>query len=829
MANKDRIDKKLNHNDYNALKIIKLEGLEGIRKRPDMYVGDAKTRGLHHCISELIDNSIDEAIAGYCKNITITLQKDGSCSVEDDGRGIPVDIHPQYQKPAIELVLSDLHAGAKFEGDAYISSGGLHGVGAKCVNALSKSFEARVYRDGTEYFISFSKGYMTNPLVVVGSTKKRGTKITFLPDPSIFECDCEFSWKTVTNRLKELSYLNPGICLISKDERNSTSETFKSKDGISEFVRWLNRSKQALHASPILLSGKEKAFEYSKVPISVDVAIQYNDSFNEQVLAFANSISNIEGGTHLTGFRSSLTRGINQYARSAGLIKDKDPAITGEDVREGLTAVIAVKVPEARFEGQTKTKLANAEVEGVVQRIIGEKLKLFFEMKPSIAKKIVEKGLSAARARDAARKAKETVRKKSMLGGGLPGNLAGCSEKNPELCELFIVEGDSAGGSAKQGRDRRFQAILPLFGKPLNVEKASLEKTLTNKNIRLLTSAIGTGIGSKGDGAFDLSKARYRKIILMADADVDGSHIMTLYLTFFYRFMRPLIDNGYIYIAQPPLYRVTKRKQDRYITNDAEMNRELLKIGCENVELERSSDSRRFSPAKLGKILELLFDLEQLSQGIIRYGCPLDDYLLKFDAKSQSMPQFIVRIRTNNDEVFQFLQNDDERIRFATQMDFSDVFSNVMVQETTVDGRTVQQRVSIYEIFEADQIGKVLKELRNEGIEVSNPIEANTSYKLTVNDHKDKSTIVVESISKLPAIIRKLVRKHIKVQRFKGLGEMNAKQLFETTMDPSKRSLMQVSIDDAAAADQVFSMLMGEDVAQRRTFIEDNALNVSVT
>ena len=550
--------------NYDASKIQKLEGLEGVRKRPDMYIGDTNERGLHHCVFEIVDNSIDEALAGYCSLIKVTVHPNGACSIEDNGRGIPVDIHPKYKIPALELVMTNLHAGGKFGKGAYQVSGGLHGVGAKCVNAVSEYFEVEVRKGGKIYKMEFSRGKTTMPMTVIGNTKGTGTKITFIPDPEIFTLTREFKYEILSKRLRELAFLNPGITIHLDDERTNKHEEFRFKNGISEYVTFLNKNKNTIHDKVIAFSGEFPAAEGSSAMIVADIAMQYNDSYNEQVYAYANSIFNVEGGTHLSGFRTALTRVINNYAKSNNLLKDKDPAITGDDCREGLTAVISVKVPEPRFEGQTKTKLSNGEVDGIVQKIVGEKLKYAFETQPNVAKKIIEKCIMAARARDAARKARETVRKTVMTSGGLPGKLADCSEKDPALCELYIVEGDSAGGSAKMGRDRKYQAILPIKGKILNVEKARLDKVLNNQEIRTIITACGTGIGESGEGAFDGDKARYHKVVIMTDADVDGSHIRTLLLTFFFRQMRGLIERGYVYIAQPPLYLVTKNKQKHY-------------------------------------------------------------------------------------------------------------------------------------------------------------------------------------------------------------------------------------------------------------------------
>jgi DNA gyrase subunit B len=651
---------------YDASKIQKLEGLEGVRKRPDMYIGDTNERGLHHCVFEVVDNSVDEALAGFATAIKVTIHLDGSCSVEDDGRGIPVDPHPTYKMPALELVLTNLHAGGKFGKGAYQVSGGLHGVGAKCVNAVSEWLEAEVRRGGKVYQMRFEQGKTTKKMSVIGDTRKTGTKITFKPDAEIFLTTREFQYEILAKRLRELAFLNPGIKIELSDERSQKGDVFFFKDGIAEFVKFLNQNKNVVHDKPITFTDTVPSEDPSKAATVVDVSMQYNDSYNDQVFAYANSIYNLEGGTHLSGFRTALTRVINNFAKANGLIKEKDPAITGDDVREGLVAVVSVKVPDPRFEGQTKTKLSNSEVDGIVQKAVGEKLKFFLEANTAIAKRIIDKTLNAARAREAARKARETVRKGALSGGGLPGKLADCSERDPALGELYIVEGDSAGGSAKQGRDRRFQAILPLRGKLINTEKARLDKVLSNEEIRTLITAIGTGIGdTEAEGGFNVEKARYHKIIIMTDADVDGSHIRTLLLTFIYRQMRGLLDRGYIYIAQPPLYRIKRKKREQYIDNDEQLNRILLELGSEDVVLTRISDRHVFPPAQIDRIVESLAALEKLGAGVTRYGASLNEYLDRHDGESHALPRYIARIREGNKESHEFLQDETARAQFV--------------------------------------------------------------------------------------------------------------------------------------------------------------------
>jgi DNA gyrase subunit B len=816
---------------YDASKIEKLEGLEGVRKRPDMYIGDTNERGLHHCVFEIVDNAIDEALAGYCKHVGVRLHGDGSISVEDDGRGIPVDMHVKHKMPALELVMTNLHAGGKFGKGAYQVSGGLHGVGAKCVNAVSEWFEVEVSRDGKVHHMAFSRGKTTEKMSVIGNTPKTGTKISWLPDPEIFLTTREFKYDLLAKRLRELAFLNPGIEIKLEDERGTRKDTFLFKDGIAEYVTFLNRGKTAVHPQPIFFSGEALSNDADpeSPKIIADIALQYNDSYNDQIYAYANSIHNIEGGTHLSGFRTALTRVINTYAKNNNLVKDKDPSISGDDVREGLTAVISVKVPEPRFEGQTKTKLSNGEVDGIVQRIVGEKLRYEFETNPPLARKIIDKALNAARARDAARKARETVRKSAMSAGGLPGKLADCSEKDPTICELFIVEGDSAGGSAKQGRDRRYQAILPLRGKLINVEKARLDKVLNNNEIRTIITAVGTGIGDhEGDGAFNAEKARYHRIIIMCDADVDGAHISTLLLTFLYRQMRGLIEKGYVYLAQPPLYKIKRKRREQYIDNDEQLNRILLELGSEDVSLHRLRDGHIFPSNKVDQIVESLARLELLGNGVTRYGCTLERFLDQHDG--EQLPKYLVRIRTGNDETFEFLKNEQERMDFIAREGIEDAFAEVVIRQVEHNERTVNQRLSIHEIFESASMTKILKEHSRMGLDVQAWTPGDEPrYQLVENksDNAKDQPIELFSILELLPKIRELGRRGLSIQRYKGLGEMNPKQLYETTMNPDTRRLLRINIDDAAKAEQIFSMLMGDDVPSRRAFIEDNALNAS--
>jgi DNA gyrase subunit B len=817
---------------YDASKIQKLEGLEGVRKRPDMYLGDTNERGLHHCVFELVDNSVDEALAGYATAITVTIHLDGSCSVEDDGRGIPVDIHPIYKIPALELVLTNLHAGGKFGKGAYQVSGGLHGVGAKCVNAVSEWMEAEVRRTGKVYQMRFAQGKTTQKMMVIGDTRKTGTKMTFKPDPEIFQTTREFQYDILARRLRELAFLNPGIRIELLDERSQKEDRFFFKDGITEFVRFLNKNKEVVHDKPITFTDSTPNEDPAKAATVVDVSLQYNDGYNDQLFAYANSIYNLEGGTHLSGFRTALTRVINNFAKGNNLIKEKDPAITGDDIREGLTAVVSVKVAEPRFEGQTKTKLSNSEVDGIVQKVVGEKLRFYFESNTAVAKRIIEKTLNAARAREAARKARETVRKGALSGGGLPGKLADCSERDPALGELYIVEGDSAGGSAKQGRDRRYQAILPLRGKLINTEKARLDKVLSNEEIRTLITAIGTGIGdAEGDGAFNPEKARYHKIIIMTDADVDGSHIRTLLLTFLYRQMRGLLELGYIYIAQPPLYKIKRKKREQYIDNDEQLNRILLELGSEEVTLTRLADGHVFSPQQVDRIVESLAALEKLGAGVTRYGARLVDYLDRHDPQSHALPRYVARIRDGNKESHEFLLDDEARARFVRDRGLdADLFEKTAAEAPRADSKSPipVRRITLHEIFESTEMSKILKAVAAVGLDITQfTAGEGPKYRITENPgQKSEASTDLRAPLEIVAHIRANGRKGLTIQRYKGLGEMNPKQLFETTMDPEKRRLLKVAVNDAAKADSLFTLLMGDEVPPRRQFIEDNALNV---
>jgi len=855
---------------YDAGDIKRLKGLKAVRERPGMYIGDTNETGLHHCVYEIVDNSIDEALAGFCRHIRLEIHADGSLSVEDDGRGIPVAMHPEEKIPTLELVLTNLHAGGKFDKGAYQVSGGLNGVGAKCVNALSEAFTAEVSREGEVHQMKFSKGEVTQPIKVVGKTKRTGTKITFRPDPEIFTSSREFKYDILVRRMRELAFLVPGIVIEMKDQRSDRSDRFEFKEGIAEYVAFLNANEETLFDKPIIMSaevdftdlGSPRVMGEGEKPrpgqrrMTVDVALQYNDRYDEMVFSYTNLINQPEGGTHLSGFRSALTRVINHYAKSNSLIKEKDAKLNGDDMREGLVAVISVKHPDPKFQSQNKTRLTNPEVEGIVTSVVGEQLKYYLERDPKTGRRIVDKCLNAARAREAARKARETVRKSAMSSGGLPGKLADCSESDPAVCELYIVEGDSAGGSAKQGRDRRYQAILPIKGKILNVEKARIDKILSNEEIRTIITACGTGIGKhEGDGAFDVTKCRYHKLVIMTDADVDGSHIRTLLLTFLYRQMPGLIEAGYVYIAQPPLYRIKRKKREQYVDNDAELNRILLELGSEDVNLLRLRDKHVFPGQKLDKVVEALARLEGLGAGIARTGCPYGDFLDQQDQKTHALPRFIIRTRTGNEESFEFLRDEEAKQAFLRKAGVEDFLSDRIDREKKLkDGTVVQERVQVIEVFENEAITKVLKELEGQGMDVKKfspgeearyhlidgspaeeaPAEGSgggdepaKSEKGAKKPVKKPEPVPLMTILDLLGQVRQFGRKGLTIQRYKGLGEMNPKQLFETTMDPSKRRFLKVDIRDAAEANRVFAMLMGEDVPARRTFIEDNALNTS--
>lgn len=790
---------------YGADSIQVLEGLEAVRKRPGMYIGDTGIRGLHHLIWEIVDNSIDEAMAGFCKNVNVTIHVDNSITVEDDGRGIPVDMHPVEKKSALEVVLTKLHAGGKFNNSTYKVSGGLHGVGAAVVNALSETLEAEVKRDGKVYVQKYERGNPQGGVKEVGKSQKSGTKIVFKPDMEIFEAG-EYSFDTVQSRLRELAFLNRGIRITLYDERTEKKEEFFSDGGLKSFVEFLNKAKSKLHNEVIY-------FWAEATGIFLELAMQWNDSYKENIFTFANNINTIEGGTHLAGLKTALTKCINKYIETGNFGKDLGENLSGEDVREGLTAVISVKIPNPQFEGQTKTKLGNSEVKGLVENLLNERFSVFLEENPGEAKKIALKAIEGARARIAARKARDLTRRKSALDlGGLPGKMADCQERDPALCELYIVEGDSAGGSAKQARDRKNQAILPLKGKILNVEKARFDKMLENNEVRTLITALGTGIGKED---YDISKVRYHKIIIMTDADVDGAHIRTLLLTFFYRQMPEVIEKGYLYIAQPPLYKVKKGKSEKYLRNDSMF--EDFVLGQALDELELKSKTEKVDKGLAKNIFKKMTQFENLlntfarrsDPGLIRWVASDDSWntdVLKDKATlTKLMEKYAAEYKkrkTNGEFVYQIV-TDEEHSGF--QVECTSPRNNVKV--TT--------RIT-YDFISSPQL-KEMKKLRQS-------VEKLGSAPFEISGDGKKQTFT--DVDELRSFVQTTGQTGLHIQRYKGLGEMNPEQLWETTMDPGTRSLLQVQIEDAVGADSVFSVLMGDEVKPRRDFIEENALKV---
>jgi DNA gyrase subunit B len=808
---------------YDASKLGKLEGLEAVRKKPGMYIGGTDERALHHCVSEVLDNSVDEHLANFCSRIEVNIHVDGSISIRDNGRGIPVDIHPQYGIPGVEMVLTTLHSGGKYGQGGYKFSGGTHGVGAKCVNAVSEWFEVEVSRGGSVHHMKFERGKTVKKLEVIGKAKGTGTYVSFKPDAEIFNETTVFVAARIGQRLRELAFLNSGLEIIFTDERPAEPkpERYFYKDGVEEFVKQINQGKTPLHPKPIRFV-KETKLQLDDKPAEIhcEVVLQYNDTYNDQVMCYTNTIHNPDGGTHLSGFRSALTRAINQYSKANNLLKEKDPQITGDDVREGLAAVISIKHSDPKFESQTKVKLLSPEVESVVGSVTYEGLMQYFETNPPIAKRIVDKALNGARAREAARKARETVRKGALSGGGLPGKLADCSERDPALTELYIVEGDSAGGSAKQGRDRRFQAILPLRGKLINTEKARLDKVLANEEIRTLITACGTGIG-EGDesvGGFNAAKARYHKIIIMTDADVDGSHIRTLLLTFLYRQMKGLIERGYVYIAQPPLYKIKRKKREQYVDNDEQLNRILLELGSEDIVLSRLTDGHVFAPAQIEQIVENLALLEKFGSGVTRYGASLPEYIDTQDATTRALPRYVARLREGNKESHQFLRDEHARADFLSahklNADLTDqvepLAPDAVAAPVEKKSYATQKRVTIHEIFESTEMTKILVTLAKTGLDIATVTPTATARYTVTENLGTKNENKTELFGPLEIVtqIRANGRKGLSIQRYKGLGEMNPKQLFETTMDPEKRRLLKVSIEDAAKADALFTLLI---------------------
>ena len=780
---------------YDASSIKKLEGIEHVRLRPAMYIGDTFERGLHHLVYEVVDNSIDEALAGHCTQVTVVLHEDGSCSVDDDGRGIPVGMH-ESGVSAAEVVLTEIGAGGKFDSDSYKVSGGLHGVGVSCVNALSDWLKLDVWRDNKHHVQQYRRGEAQVPLTAIGPSERRGTRIRFQPDPEIFKETTNFSFDYLSKRLRELAFLNPGVRILIQDRRDDREHDFMYEGGIKSFVEHLSANKQPLHDTPVYMTGSREGCE-------VELAMQWNTSYAETLLSFANNINTREGGTHISGFKAALTGSINGYANKNNLLKAKDASITGDDCREGLTAIISVKLTEPQFEGQTKTKLGNSEVKGLVQSIVNEKLGEFLNEDPRLARSIISKCLEASRAREAARKARDLTRRKSVLDGGdLPGKLADCQEKDPAQCELYLVEGDSAGGSAKQGRDRRTQAILPLRGKILNVEKARFDKMLANNEVKSIISALGTSIGVD----HNLEKLRYHRIIIMTDADVDGSHIRTLLLTFFYRQMPLLVERGHLYIAQPPLYKAKKGKRERYLKDEAAMEEFLLDVGVRGLSISGLEDEALLEAMRrLGRYTDRLerlarrFDIAVLdawlaiggfSAGVARGALealvdPLRDQI------AVSAPELAVQSID--------CSLDEETGGWALNVT---AFRDGRLSVTTLGG----------EVNESEDF-QTLRGLADQ-------LRETLTMPVAVGDKQ------VVNWRDLHAMVMRLARKGYDIQRYKGLGEMNPEQLWETTMDPTARTLLQVQVTDAIEADTMFTILMGDVVAPRRAFIEDNALQV---
>lgn len=794
---------------YDATKIKVLEGLDAVRKRPSMYIGNTGPEGLHHLVYEVVDNSVDEAMAGFCENIEVIIHIDNSVTVIDNGRGIPTEMHPTQNRPAAEVVLTVLHSGGKFDNATYKVSGGLHGVGVSVVNALSEWLELEVKRDGSVYQQRYERGNPVTPLTVVGKTRKRGTKITFKPDREIFE-EIEFSFDILAHRLRELAFLNKGLEISITDERTVKTTLFKYKGGIVQFVEHLNENKNPTH-SPVYIADEREG-------VILEAAIQYNDSYTENLFSYANNINTKEGGTHLIGFKTALTRTINNYAASNNLLKGE--TLLGDDIREGLTAVISIKLPNPQFEGQTKTKLGNSEIKGLVEAVVNERLGTFFEENPSIVKKIVEKALNAARAREAARKAKELIRRKNALeAGNLPGKLADCSEKDPALCELFLVEGDSAGGSAKQGRDRKYQAILPLRGKILNVEKARFDKILSSEEIRTLITALGTGIG---EDDFDISRARYRKVIIMTDADVDGAHIRTLILTFFYRQMSQLVENKYIYIAQPPLYKVTRQKTEQYIKDENALNKYLIKLASDEVELWDRDKNNYIKGEKLEKLLGKLVVYKGLVDRISRKQNDPDviSALAQLDIERETLKD-----RSAIDGIINRIRERFSSRRPGDSIDVevtSDEEHKAYRLDVEIRRGGVHQKMVIDEDFIASPEFKELKTLSPVRTGLGGP-----PYRVRPSRvHMDEKEHTLETSAALLDFIMEVSKKGLNVQRYKGLGEMNPEQLWETTMNPETRTLIQVTLEDSVQADEIFTILMGDQVEPRRRFIEQHAREV---
>lgn len=814
--------------EYNASSITVLEGLQAVRERPGMYIGDTGVNGLHQLVYEVVDNCIDEAMAGHCSAIYVTLHKDNSVTIEDNGRGIPVEKHEKESMKqgrdvsALEVVMTILHAGGKFDKDSYKVSGGLHGVGVSCVCALSKRLIAQVNKDGKTYEMEFGQGKVTKPLRITGETTKRGTKLTFWVDDTIMTV-LDYDYDILAKRLRELAFLNKGINIYFHDERNEDKDdvNFCYQGGLLSFVSFLNENKTTLFPTPVYFHGTRQGDDG---PIETEVSLQWNDGYVETIYSYVNNIATRHGGTHLTGFSTALTRVLNNYIKSHNLLKSDKISITGEDMREGLTAVISVKVANPQFEGQTKQRLGNSDAGSIVQQIVGEELTIFLDENPAVARSIAEKAIISAQAREAARKARElTLRKSALDSGRLPGKLTDCQEKNPALCEIYIVEGDSAGGSAKSGRDRRFQAILPIRGKILNVEKARLDKILQNQEVGTMISALGCGVGTDG---FNLEKLRYHKVIIMTDADVDGSHIRTLLLTFFYRHMTALVENNFVYIAQPPLYRVTRKKVSRYIHSEKEMDEYLLELGMSDVKLRLAGHKEFLNDEQTKELLNAILEVEQFIGRLERKGIPFREFMAHRNAQGD-LPRF--RIDLTDGSCFAYSIDEFESIKHkeeeAQRKRHAQTLASIPPEEITPEMQVFNPaRLHFVELYEEEYFESLLSALKNFGFTLNNYLIADGNLVEVVED--DGAVHGFAVLREVTEFLRNNGRKGIDLQRYKGLGEMNADQLWETTMDPEKRTLIKVTLPDMVAADYMFTMLMGEDVPPRRAFIEQHALSV---
>ncbi len=811
---------------YDARAIRVLEGLEAVRKRPAMYIGDTSSGGLHHLVWEVVDNSVDEALAGFCTEIHVTLRADGGVSVTDDGRGIPVDIHETEGVPAVEVVLSKLHAGGKFDKKSYRVSGGLHGVGVSVVNALAEWLEVEVFKDGRIYHMSFERGTKKSDLKVLGRTDRRGTKVTFYPDPEILETT-EFSPEIVVQRLRELAYLmgRQDLRIHFEDERSGRKDSFHFPEGLKAFIRHLNEGRAPLHPDVIHVRKEVPDPVHPGATYWVEFALQYSADYTETVFSFVNNINTHEGGTHLSGFRTALTRSINLYARREKLAKEGEGLPTGDDFREGLTAVVSVAVPEPQFEGQTKNRLGNREVQGIVETVVGEALGTYLEEKPAVARVVVQKALQAQQAREAARRARELVRRKSALASGsLPGKLADCQSRSREDSELFLVEGDSAGGSAKTGRDRRFQAVLPLKGKILNVEKAREDRMLAHVEIQTIIAAIGAGFAQE----FDPQKSRYGKVILMTDADVDGSHIRTLLLTFFYRHMVELIRQGFVYIARPPLYKVRRGKFERYLHADRDLKETLLSLGLEGTVLEDRTAGRSFEGETLAALARALTKLEDLAPHVspVREGVTLEEYLAVWKGSGGRLPHF--RVVEGGKPRFLFdtdaLDGLIEARRAAKGADlliYDGPECGVPREEAELEVAKFGERARIEEA--AREVEKAGAAPESFGAPPVAGAEAPPRFALRTGSEATP----VRSLREALEAIRRIGAREADIQRYKGLGEMNPEQLWESTLDPARRVLSKVTLQDAFEANRIFSILMGEEVEPRRQFIEEHALEAT--